>query len=95
MNVIDFSETRRDECADFWWHLYEDLPYVHLLDGYQNVNSHTHITPDYFLNRLDWGLRCDTPRRWHGEVRDDTVEQFTTKPYVGDSVIVDFEASSS
>ena len=73
MKVTNFSETRRDECADFWWHLYEHLPYVHLPDGYQNVNSHSHIEPDYFLKRLDPGLGCRNTRRWRGEVRNDTI----------------------
>ena len=72
MIITNFSETRRDECADFWWHLYKLLPYVHTPDGYQNVNSPTHIDPDYFLRRLDWGL-SEPSSRWHGEVRNDTI----------------------
>lgn len=73
MNVSSFSEARRDECADFWWHLYEHLPYVLRPDGYQNVNSSKHIDPDYFLRYLDSGLNKPATRHWGGEVRDDTI----------------------
>lgn len=73
MKTVSLSKPRRDECAELWWSLYQDEPYVLCPDGYQNVNSLTHITPGYFLKRLDTGLACDNTRRWHGEVLEETV----------------------
>lgn len=73
MKIANFTSTRRDECSEFWWDLYKDLPYVHRPDGYQNVNSPTHLGPGYFLKHLDAGLTCRASSHWHGEVRDDTI----------------------
>ena len=73
MKIIHYSEVRRDECAHFWWHLYEHQPYVLRPDGYQNVNSPEHIDPDYFLRHLDAGLNKPSSRHWGGAVRDDSV----------------------
>ena len=33
MRVMRYKESRLDECAELWWKLYEDLPYVHRPDG--------------------------------------------------------------
>lgn len=73
MELTTFSNGRRDECAEFWFDLYKDQPYVHRPDGYQNVNSPAHIGPSYFLKHLDAGLTCRATQHWHGEVRDDTI----------------------
>lgn len=73
MVVTNFSDDKRDVCAGFWWKIYEHMSYVHLPDGYQNVQSHSYLDPDYFLKRLDPGLSCNNTKRWHGEVRHDTI----------------------
>ncbi|NKB66680.1 MAG: hypothetical protein GKR89_06430 [Candidatus Latescibacteria bacterium] len=72
MKISTFAPGHRDECAQLWWNLYRDLPYVHRPDGYQNVNSPDHIDPAYFLRHLDAGLSGPSAH-WHGAVREDTI----------------------
>ena len=70
MRVIKYSEARLDECAELWWSIYRDCPYVHRPDGGQTVNTDK-IGPDCFGKHLRAGF--GGAGYWVGEVTPDTV----------------------
>jgi ribosomal protein S18 acetylase RimI-like enzyme len=73
MKVIRFRENLLNSCAEFWWGIYEHMPYVHRPDGYQTLNTPP-ITPEYFIENIRWGLGCrDGASSWAGEVTEDGV----------------------
>lgn len=61
-------------CAEFWWTIYEHMPYAHRPDGGQTVNSPP-IGPAYFVKTLSHGFGGSG--YWFGEipgeVTDDSV----------------------
>jgi ribosomal protein S18 acetylase RimI-like enzyme len=63
-----------DTCAEFWWSIYKDMPYVHRPDGGVNINTPP-ISPGYFIETLKEGFSgaeywtYDVP----GDVNDDSV----------------------
>jgi len=80
MKIVRFNENMLDECAEFWWSIYKDMPYVHRPDGYQNINTPP-PGPDakYFVERLKAGLSGNDmgaplgAKHWAGEVNDDSI----------------------
>jgi ribosomal protein S18 acetylase RimI-like enzyme len=59
-----------DECAEFWWNIYEHMPYVKHPDGGETINTPT-IGPEHFAKHLKAGFN----RAWYwiGDVTDDSV----------------------
>jgi len=41
-----------DECAQFWWELYKDMPYVHRSDGITIINVPP-VGPEYFIKTFN------------------------------------------
>jgi len=39
MNVVTCTEQHLDQCAELWWSIYRDRPYVHRPDGGQTING--------------------------------------------------------
>lgn len=72
MRIIRYKEDMLDACAEFWWNIYESMPYVHRPDGNQTVNSPP-IGPDYFVKHLGYGLSGRATQHWCGEVTDDSI----------------------
>ena len=73
MRLARFRQNQQDACAEFWWSLYRDMPYVHRPDGYQTLNT-APIGPEYFVKHLGYGLSSDDyPSRWQGKVADDSI----------------------
>ncbi|MBC8232893.1 GNAT family N-acetyltransferase [bacterium] len=80
MRIVRYNENMLDECAEFWWSIYKDMPYVHRPDGYQTINTPPiGPNPEYFVKYLKSGLSTDymgSPlgaKHWGGEVTDDSI----------------------
>ena len=72
MKIVEYDESLVDKCAEFWWSLYEHMPYVHRPDGFDTVNGEP-IGSHYFIKHLKAGLRGDDPQHWCGNVTDDSI----------------------
>lgn len=72
MGVARYHESMADACADFWWSIYQDMPYVHRPDGYQSMNS-LPVGPDYFTKHLQDGLNGEHTGHWCGEVTPESI----------------------
>jgi len=70
MRIIQYNANRLDECAEFWWSIYEDMPYVHRPDGHQTMNTPP-LGPWYFVKHLKAGF--DGVWYWGGNITDDDV----------------------
>lgn len=71
MRIIRYKENLLDECAAFWWTIYEHMPYVHRPDGHQTINTPP-IGPAYFAKTLQEGF--ENASYWLGNaVTDDSV----------------------
>jgi GNAT superfamily N-acetyltransferase len=74
MKIIQYHENLLDECADFWWNIYKDMPYVISPDCYQTVNTPPiGVDSEYFVWILLTGLNGSKLKRWAGEVTDETI----------------------
>ena len=74
MRIIRYNENRLDECAEFWWSLYEHMPYVISPDCFQTVNTPPiGVDSEYFVRILLTGLNGSKPKRWAGEVTEDNI----------------------
>jgi GNAT superfamily N-acetyltransferase len=71
MRILNYHESKGDECADFWWSLYRDMPYVHRPDGGQTVNTPP-IAPGYFTKHLKNGF-ANAGYFPEGDISADTV----------------------
>jgi len=70
MKIIRYNENLLDACAEFWWSIYKDMPYVHRPDGYQTINTPPiGPNPEYFVKYLKDGLSG----HWCGKVTDDSI----------------------
>ena len=72
MKVVELNEDLLDACAEFWWGIYQDRPYVHRPDGYDWTNGDP-IGPHYFVNHLRAGLDAGHSAHWHGEVKQESI----------------------
>jgi ribosomal protein S18 acetylase RimI-like enzyme len=74
MRIIRYKGNWADSCAEFWWSLYEDMPYVHRPDGGQTVNTPP-IGPEYFVKHLGYGLENLDPSHpnWPGLLSEDDI----------------------
>ena len=72
MKVVKYKEKMLDECAEFWWSIYKDMPYVHRPDGHQTINTPpTGPEPGYFIKHLKAGF--NGAWYWGGHITDDDV----------------------
>ena len=73
MNIVKFNENMLDECAEFWWTIYEHMPYVHRPDGWVTINTPP-IGPEFFGEHLKAGFSGAS--YWQGDVTDESVILF-------------------
>jgi len=59
-----------DECAEFWWSIYKDMPYVHRPDGWVTINTPP-IGPAFFGEHLKAGFSGAS--YWRGDVTEDSI----------------------
>jgi len=64
MRIVRYHENMLDECAEFWWNIYKDMPYVHRPDGWVTINTPP-IGPGFFGKYLKEGLSGAS--YWHGD----------------------------
>lgn len=74
MRIIRYNKNLLDECAEFWWNIYEHMPYAHCPDGWPTINTPP-IGPDpeYFVKHLRAGLSGSHTQHWRGDVTDNSV----------------------
>ena len=72
MRIIRYNENMLDACAEFWWSIYEDMPYAHRPDGYPVVNTPS-VGPQYFVEFLEEALSGAHTGHWGGEVTNDSI----------------------
>ncbi len=72
MQLTHYSDCLQDQCADFWWNLHRDLPYVHRPDGYDWPNG-AEVTPGFFTHYLREALSDTHVEHWRGEVSDESI----------------------
>lgn len=65
MKILQYDDALLDECAAFWWTIYEHMPYVHRPDGHQTINTPS-IGPWYLSKTLQEGFR--NASYWLGDV---------------------------
>ena len=70
MSIIRYNENMLDACAEFWWSIYEHMPYVHRPDGWVTINTPP-IGPEFFGEHLKAGFSGAS--YWHGDVTDESV----------------------
>jgi len=67
MKIVRFNENLLDECAEFWWSIYKDMPYVHRPDGHQIINTPPiGPNPEYFIKTLRDGF--NSAWYWTGDL---------------------------
>ena len=72
MRVTRYSEDRLDDCAAFWWQLYEERPYVVRPDGYEHPRTST-VGRDTFVDQIADALGGRDPSHWRGHVSPETI----------------------
>jgi GNAT superfamily N-acetyltransferase len=70
MRIVRYHENVLDACAEFWWSIYKDMPYVHRPDGWVTINTPP-IGPEFFCKYLKEGLSGAS--YWHGDVTEDSI----------------------
>lgn len=74
MRIVAFDEDHMYACAEFWWKVYRNLPYVHRPDGYQTINTPpTGPDPGYFVKHLKAGLSGRNTNHWEGTVTSESI----------------------
>lgn len=51
MRIVNYHENRLEECAEFWWRIYEKKPYILRQDGITMINAPSY-NPEYFVQHL-------------------------------------------
>lgn len=70
MRIVQYHENMLQQCAEFWWSIYEHMPYVHRPDGWVTINTPP-IGPEFFGEHLKAGFSGAS--YWKGDVTDDSV----------------------
>ena len=70
MRIMRYNENMSDACAEFWWSIYKDMPYVHRPDGWVTINTPP-IGPEFFGEHLKAGFSGAS--YWTGDVTDESV----------------------
>jgi len=55
MRIVRYHENMLQQCAEFWWSIYEHMPYVHRPDGWVTINTPP-IGPESFVKHLKAGF---------------------------------------
>jgi hypothetical protein len=72
MRIIRFNENMLEQCAEFWWGIYEQKPYIVRPDGYQDINNPP-VACDVFRKNLKSGLNGGHIHHWGGVVTPDSI----------------------
>lgn len=65
MRIVKYKKSMLDECIEFWWNIYEKMPYIHRPDGIVLINAPS-VGPEYCAKILGDGLRGET--HWDGTI---------------------------